>query len=64
MPAHRETCLEQLSELTTLYHGPRHALFHARPGALKLTAALDHHRQLADTRLFKHARRIDGLGER
>ena len=39
---------------------PRHAFFHARPCALKLTAALHHHRQLADRHLFKNARRSTG----
>ena len=29
MPAHRKTCLKQLSELTSLCHDPRHAFFHA-----------------------------------
>ena len=51
MPAHRKNCLTQLSELTNLCHDPR---------ALKLTAALHHHRQLADKHLFKNAHRETG----
>ena len=60
MPAYRKTCLKQLSELRSLCHDPRHAFFHSSPCALKLTAALHHHRQLADRHLFKNARRSTG----
>src|SRR5258705_13597622 len=64
MPAHRKTCLTQLSELTNLCHDPLHAFFSRSPCALKLTAALHHHRQLADRHLFKNARSIDGRSDR
>jgi hypothetical protein len=60
MAAHRKACLKQLSELRSLCHDPRHAFFYARPALLKLTAALHHHRQLADRHLFKNARRSTG----
>jgi hypothetical protein len=58
MPAHRKTCLTQLSKLTNLCHDPRLALFFRSPRALKLTAALHYHRQLADRHLFTNARRL------
>ena len=31
MPAHRKTCLKQLSELRSLCHDPRHAFFSRSP---------------------------------
>ena len=39
---------------------PGMRFFCARPALLKLTAALHHHRQLADRHLFKNARRSTG----
>ena len=60
MPAHRKTCLTQLSELANLCHDPPPCVFSRAPCAFKLTAALHHHRQLADRHLFKNARRSTG----
>jgi hypothetical protein len=60
MPAHRKTCLTQLSELTSLCHDPPPRAFSHSPSALKLTAALHHQRQLADRHLFTNARRSTG----
>jgi hypothetical protein len=60
MPAHRKTCLTQLSELTSLCHESPPCVFSRSPCALKLTAALHHHRQLADRHLLTNARRSTG----
>jgi hypothetical protein len=52
--------LKQLSELTSLCHDPPPCVFSRSLCALKLTAALHHHRQLADRHSFKNARRSTG----
>ena len=64
MPAHRKTCLTQLNELTSLCHDPRLAIFFRSPCALKLTAALHHHLQLAEQAFVYKCTSIDERSER